>query len=206
MYRRCTTCTDHYDYARVSVLPRRAHKCTHAHTYVHTVHYFRRSVNHINAIASTAGWLAGQRSDDDGGTTRRETGQLEPELCYRGVGPSRESQGAPCPRKRTWVLPRQLGQIRRPTLHAARNVLHYKVQDTLRARSVDASSASPPPSSFSSCPRVRKNQPSFSLPPVPRLPPRRCVGSERENVAKCAQAGRLKKSRDFRRAIKAGRI
>jgi len=63
-----------------------------------TVHYFRRSVNRINAIASRS---AGERqldqlashaaalNGDDGGTARRETGQLEPELCYREAGPSR---------------------------------------------------------------------------------------------------------------------
>lgn len=79
--------------------------------YVCTVHYFRRSVNRINAIAKhgwltgLAGWLAGwwtgrpaleqrwsrpaiagpQFRADDGGTAWRETGHLEPELCYRGV-------------------------------------------------------------------------------------------------------------------------
>lgn len=63
--------------------------------------------------ARLVGWLTGwnrlrrcKPERTNRGTARRETGQLEPELCYRGAGPGRR-------RGFTWTA----GEIRRPTLH-----------------------------------------------------------------------------------------
>lgn len=75
------------------------------------MNYFRRSVHRVNAISrhDWLGWLAETgyaAANPNRGTARRETGQLEPELCYRGAGPGRR-------RGFTWTA----GEIRRPTLH-----------------------------------------------------------------------------------------
>ena len=90
--------------------------------YIHRVNYFRRSVHRVNAIsqhdwllarslarslACLLAWLTGwnrlrcckaertneRRSERE--TARRETGQLEPELCYRGAGPAADDVGSP---------------------------------------------------------------------------------------------------------------
>jgi len=116
--------------------------------YVCTVHYFRRSVNRINAIAKhgwltgLAGWLAGglvgQRSNNVGRDQPSRVRSFEPTTA--GLpGEKLVIWNRSCATAELWTWSCRggrrgfelgtAGQIRRPTLQAARNVLHYKVQD-----------------------------------------------------------------------------
>lgn len=92
--------------------------------------------------AGTTGWSLGwlaetgyAAANPNRGTARRETGQLEPELCYRGAGPGRR-------RGFTWTA----GEIRRPTLHVKYCTIKCR---THRSQSIPPYLQSPPSIPFS---------------------------------------------------------
>lgn len=107
--------------------------------YIHRVNYFRRSVHRVNAI-SRHDWLAGRSvgwlADWLKPATPLQTRTNEPRDC-----PERNwstGTGVVLPRSWTWTTTWvHLDSWRDTPTHAARKVLHYKVQDT--PQSVDPS-------------------------------------------------------------------